>query len=258
MILRLLCFTSFVAMAQTGISGSFKLPNGDGLNGYVTVRLEKATVTNGCATGIQVLTLAPVTAVITNGVLGSLSLWASPCLSVVPPTTTPKPVTAVGPAAGGNAPAAGDKATVTFTCTTAALCNVSGVVTLHTGSSPNPVAGSSKSFTTDSTQLAQNTLGLLILQTVNGNQPYCTLFPFSSNANLAPVVWRWAVGRKTTTLTLAAGDTALSPSTDYQWTYQCVQPYAIVVYQSDGTMIYRSLWAVPNNGGANVAELDAR
>lgn len=229
--------------AQVSITGTFNNPDGTGVNGRLLVSLAKSTVTNSCQ-GNQVMTWTQNQVKITNGTLGSLSLWASTCLSVAK-VSSGTPTVLLGPAAGTGA-------TLATSCT---LCNVAGTVTLTTGT--NPTAGNLYSFTTGQSQLAQYTLGVMVLQTVNGNQPYCSLHPTGGAIN-APVVWNWNIGQTTTSLTLAASQTALAPSTAYTWSYSCVQPYIVTVVRSDGTVLYTGKWSVPNQGSADVTVLDAQ
>jgi len=63
------------------ITGTFQYPDGNVLNGKVIIRLTRSTVNNTCVSPVQVLVFQPVTVKITAGVLGTLSLYATPCLS---------------------------------------------------------------------------------------------------------------------------------------------------------------------------------
>ena len=244
-IVALLLLGGGLAEAQTTITGTFKNPDGSGVTGRALVSLQKSTVVNGCSAR-QVMTIQQISTKITNGTLGSLSLWPSTCLSVAP-VSTKTPILSVGDAAGTGA-------AVSAVCGT--FCGVSGTITLTTGT--NPAAGSEYSFTTGRSLLSQNTLAVLMLFTPKGNQPYCVLQPRSSNSINAPVVWQWGIGTQTTSLTLAASTVPLAASTAYTWSYSCVQPYIVTVVRSDGTTLYTGKWSVPNTGSADVTVLDAQ
>jgi hypothetical protein len=77
--LAVLLFIAICCYGQVTITGTFYNPDGSTVNGSVAVSLSKSTVTNTCASS-QVLTFSPVRANIVNGVLGSMSLYATACL----------------------------------------------------------------------------------------------------------------------------------------------------------------------------------
>jgi hypothetical protein len=243
-----LCIALFChdGRAQSIITGTFRQPNGTGITGYITVALIKPTVTNSCNTPSAVTTLQQITVAITNGTLGSLSLYPNSCLSIITPSSgTPSVFTG---------PAAGTGATIGVGRCGAVPCNVAGTFTLVTGT--NPTSGVPYAFTTGSSNLGQSTLALLVLKTVNGNQPVCSLQPSSSNTNLAPIAYQFSIGQNTTSMTLVAGSTALAASTAYSWAYSCVQPYLVQVY-SGSTLLYKTFWSVPNFSPVDASVIDA-
>lgn len=230
--------------AQSTITGTFKQPNGTGITGHLTVALTKPTVTNSCST-TAVATIQQITVAITNGTLGSLSLYPNSCLSIITPSSgTPSAFTGT---------AAGTGATISVTCGTVP-CNVAGTFILITGT--NPTAGVPYAFTTGSGNLGASTLALLVLKTVNGNQPVCSLQPGRGLANLAPIAYQFSIGQNTTSMTLVAGSTALAASSAYTWYYSCVQPYTVQVY-SGSTLLYKTVWSVPNYSPVDASVIDA-
>ena len=80
-ILLLVLLLNFNAWPLTTVTGTFQYPDGSPLNGRVVVRLTRSTVTNMCVTPAQVMSFQPVTIRVTGGVLGTLSLYATSCLS---------------------------------------------------------------------------------------------------------------------------------------------------------------------------------
>jgi hypothetical protein len=85
MILRALLICVLFALPNfaqiVSITGKFLNPDGTNVNGRVSVMLTQSTVRNTCGSTAQVITFRPVGATITNGVLGSLTLYSTPCLS---------------------------------------------------------------------------------------------------------------------------------------------------------------------------------
>jgi len=227
-----------IGFGQTAITGTFQHPDGTNVTGQVSVQLTLPTVTNSCTSPVQVSTLRPIYVAITGGTLGTLSLYPSTCLSVVKPTPG-VPFISTGAAAGIGA------------LVSVSGNNVSGSFTLTTGTSPKPgidIVGQVRS--------PMSTLVTMILKTVNGNQPFCITGPVTSNATFSGAVSTFQIGQKTTTMTLTAGNTALTASTVYTWNYSCVQPYKVAVKDSTGRQLYSGFWSVPNTGSADVTVLD--
>ena len=84
--LLLLLATPISAQLVT-VSGTFKNPDGTTLTGKAVVSLPRSTVTNTCTTPNQIVSFRQVTVAITNGVLGTLQLYPSSCLSPAQPCT---------------------------------------------------------------------------------------------------------------------------------------------------------------------------
>lgn len=232
---------------QVAISGTFQYPDGTSFAGRVTIELPRPTVTNSCVTPAQTVAFSQIVTQITNGTLGSLSLYPSGCLSLQP-IVLGKPFITTGVAAGN-----GSTATVLLGGT-----NATGTFALNTG--VNPAAGTQYVLTTGQSGIPQSTLALMILKTSNGTQPSCSLQPHSANATFAPVSWIFNIGQTQTTMTLVAGSTPLAKNTTYTWTYSCVLPYKISVYDSTNTLLYTSSWSVPSTFSppVDVTLLDAR
>jgi hypothetical protein len=75
------CALTGLCRAQTNIVGSFRYPDTNVVNGYVTIELTKATVTNNCYTPVQLMTFKQKKVNIVNGVLGTLALYPTSCMS---------------------------------------------------------------------------------------------------------------------------------------------------------------------------------
>jgi hypothetical protein len=87
MVLRLLsALVVFAGLASAvTITGSFRYANGTTFNGRVVVTLAKSTVAYTCATPTRIITIQPVIVRITNGTLGTLSLYSTACLNPAKP-----------------------------------------------------------------------------------------------------------------------------------------------------------------------------
>jgi hypothetical protein len=79
-IIALSFFLPALQAQLTVLNGTFKYPDATTLTGKVVITLARSTVTNTCITPVQVTSFRQVTVKITNGVLGTISLYATPCL----------------------------------------------------------------------------------------------------------------------------------------------------------------------------------
>lgn len=78
---------SAAAHCQTAISGTFKYPDGTVLNGRVEISLKRNAVKNLCSSPVNVVSFQTVKVLVTAGTLGSLSLYATSCLTPQQPYT---------------------------------------------------------------------------------------------------------------------------------------------------------------------------
>jgi hypothetical protein len=232
--MRLVCIIAALVLpcyAQlTAITGTFVLPDSSNFNGSAVVQLTQPTVTNTCGSPKQVVTFKKVTTQITAGSLGSLNLYASPCLL---------------PGVAGNGLAiplsgAGLGASASLTG------QWYGTLTLVAGTNPSALTGVVKT-------------GLTVPNGVT-----CYMQPSNTNASGSGVTLSQTTqARQTPTvigryLTLTAGSTALGAGLTYTWTFACVEPYTVNVYDSSQRLAYSAQWVVPGLGGgsADVTQID--
>lgn len=65
----------------TSTTGGVRYPDGSLFSGYLTLQLTRSSVRNICTTPTQVLTLKTIKVLISNGTLGTMSVYPTPCLS---------------------------------------------------------------------------------------------------------------------------------------------------------------------------------
>lgn len=228
-----------VCYPQVLMSGTFRNPDGYPVNGRLLVKLSSSSLTNSCSTPAQVIAFRDVQTTVSNGILGSLSLYASSCLV---PQHTPTAITGA---------AAGRGATVSVSGT-----NLYGTVTLHTGS------GLGTSWAAETKSWANTQVTWASLQSASGSGVVATLM-FGGGVSYAPRPLCIVSG--ITGLTYLSGaksiqfSGAVAGASTYLISYSCAQnSYAVELISNNGQSLYRGNWIVPNAGSANVTQVDAK
>jgi ribosomal protein L37AE/L43A len=118
----LLCLFLPLVGQPLPISGTVKYPDGTNVTGTYKIVLTRPSVRNACVTPAQVLTYSPVTVAVTNGALGTVSLFSSVCN--VPSITQPTIIPSSGAGMGA-------------TVSNVSFSDLQGSVLLTTGTKPS-------------------------------------------------------------------------------------------------------------------------
>ena len=200
------------ALSQTTtVTGTLVYPDGTPVNGKLSVQLTRSSVINQCTTR-QVVPFRQVFATITNGTLGSLNLFPSQCLILG--------------FAGNSSVLAYDGAgigpTVSITGTNF------GTLTLTTGTTPKPNVG----------------IARIVFNKIAGAGSV-TCYAIPSNGAAVALTGLTYANNNIQSLLISVGATPLVAATTYQWNYDCVQPYSVIVYDSRNKVLYKANWSVP-------------
>ncbi len=210
--------------AQTVITGNVLAPDGTAINGKYIIQLTRSTVQNLCTTHPQTITFRPAVVNLTSGGAIATSLYASPCLSLSA-GTSPAPLFQLGVGAGSGA-------TDTVTGTQF------GAISVTAGTSPTP-----------------NQPVAYFIPQVQGlsRATQCFLQPINSNAATSGVSIEYTAQR----ITLQA-TTSLTSTDVYQWSWACVLPYSVTLYNiTTNKEIYSGRWLVPASISAvDISTLD--
>ena len=206
-------------LVTTLVSGSVLAPDGSSVTGKYVVQLTRSSVKNTCTGSTQTTTFQPVVSTLSTGGWLSLSLYPSPCLSL---GTNQTPLLQAGVGAGTTP-------TVTVTGTQY------GTLSITTGTSPALLA----------------TVALFIPRVTGLSlATQCFLHPLDAET-VAGATVAYSSQRITITST-----SALTAGTGLQWSWACVQPYTVTLYDTLNQAVYRGQWLVPITRATDVSTVD--
>lgn len=213
-------FCASIGYAQfISVTGVMAYPDGTPFNGKVKIQYARPTATQACTGSAQIVPLSPVTVAVTNGTLGTLSLYQTPCLvpTITNPTITP------GTAAGKGA-------------TTGNMLGydlgAGGLLTTGTGTTAGVVA-------------------TIKFGQIYKSAPKCIIFWNSVQYGIGY--------ETTTLLLKLIAKNPLAQSTIFTYAYYCaLQPMLVQVIDQNNNLLYNSTWVTPRGPSTNITKLDLR
>lgn len=212
LLIGLIATTTALSQTLTTVTGTLVYPDGTPVNGRLSVQLTRSSVINQCVSR-QVVPFRQVFASITNGTLGSLNLFPSQCLILGFAGNT----SVIGYDGAGHSP------TISVTGTNF------GTLTLTTGTSPKANVGIAR---------------LIFNKIAGAGSVVCYAIP--SNTAAEALTGITYANNSIASLLISVGATPLAAATTYQWNYDCIQPYSVIVYDNTNRVIYKANWSVPS------------
>lgn len=218
--------------------GTFRYPDGKPMAGSLRIQLSRSTASNTCTNPASTASFSGVTVAInTNGVLAPVSLFPSPCLAI---STYSKATASLGPGAGTSTP---------------------GTFVIYDGSAAG--AGDPTNHPAYNFGRLEVTVGTQpALGTANGPAMVATIF-FKVASGLSCYIQAANPAAATSGVTYTinpslaiaiampykdSSGNAIPPlQTDvlYQWTFACVLPYTVDVFDQQQQKMYSGQWSVP-------------